>query len=228
MGVVLPDEAAWVLDLIGVEWPNVDEDDYRDMADGLRSFASQMRAGKDATASVVNEFLEGNEGIATAAFQQHWGKVSDVHLERLSEAADLGAMALDGAAVAVAGAKVAAIVQLGILAAEIIAAQAAAPFTLGLSEVGALGATQATRLIVRRLLKEAEHMLVEELMSVAMGPVYSALGNMATDLVLQLGANAVGLQDGYSPGKTLRAGTEGFQEGLDGTTGTFSQKGGAA
>ncbi|WP_020116157.1 hypothetical protein [Streptomyces canus] len=234
MGVVLPDEAAWVLDLIGVEWPNVDEDDYRDMADGLRSFASQMREGKDATASVVREFLEGNEGIATAAFQQHWGKVSDVHLERLGEAADLGATALDGAAIAVAGAKVAAIVQLGILAAEIIAAQAAAPFTLGLSEVGALGATQATRLIVRRLLKEAEHLLMEELMSVAMGPVYSALGNMATDLVLQLGANAVGLQDGYSPGKTLHAGSEGLSEGLDavtgadGTTGTFTGKGGAA
>jgi len=40
----------------------------------------------------------------------------------------------------------------------------------------------------------------------------------------------VGLQDGYSPGKTLRAGSDGFSEGLDaatGTTGTFT-KGGAA
>ncbi|MCL8016168.1 hypothetical protein [Streptomyces sp. AS02] len=228
MGVVLPDEAAWVLDLIGIEWPNVDEDDYRDMADGLRTFASQMREGKDATASVVREFLEGNEGIATAAFQQHWGKVSDVHLERLAEAAGLGAIALDGAAIAVAGAKVAAIVQLGILAAEIIAAQAAAPFTLGLSELGALGATQATRVIVRRLLKEAEQLLVEELMTVVTGPVFSALGNMAADLVIQVGANAVGLQDGYSPGKTLRAGGEGFSEGLDAAGGTFTGRGGGA
>lgn len=228
MGVVLPDEAAWVLDLIGVEWPNVDEDDYRDMADGMRSFASQMRDGKDATERFVREFLEGNEGIATAAFEQHWGKVSGIHLERLAEAADLGAMALDGAAVAVAGAKVAAIVQLGILAAEIIAAQAAAPFTLGLSEVGALGATQATRLVVRRLLKEAEHLLVEELMAVVTGPVYSALGGMAADLVIQVGANAVGLQDGYSPGKTLRAGGEGFSDGLDAAGGTLTGRGGGA
>ncbi|MFE9441167.1 hypothetical protein ACFYO2_19635 [Streptomyces sp. NPDC006602] len=228
MGVVLPDEAAWVLDLIGVEWPNVDEDDYRDMADGLRSFASQMRDGRDATERFVREFLEGNEGIATAAFEQHWGKVSGIHLERVAEAADLGAMALDGAAVAVAGAKVAAIVQLGILAAEIIAAQAAAPFTLGLSEVGALGATQATRVVVRRLLKEAEHLLVEELMAVVTGPVYSALGNMAADLAIQVGANAVGLQDGYSPGKTLRAGGEGFSDGLDAAGGTLTGRGGGA
>lgn len=228
MGVVLPDEAAWVLDLIGVEWPNVDEDDYRDMADSLRTFAARTRDGKDATARVVQEFLEGNEGPATGAFQAHWSKVSDTHLERLAEAADLGAMGLDGAAVAVAGAKVAAIVQLGILAAEIIAAQAAAPFTLGLSELGALGATQATRVIVRRLLKEAEQLLVEELMAVATGPVFSALGNMAADLVVQVGANAVGLQDGYSPGKTLRAGGEGLSEGLDAATGTLTGRGGGA
>ncbi|AJP01930.1 hypothetical protein TU94_10835 [Streptomyces cyaneogriseus subsp. noncyanogenus] len=228
MGVVLPDEAAWVLDLIGVEWPNVDEDDYRDMADGLRSFASQVRDGRDATKSVVREFLENNEGLATVAFEQHWGKVSDIHLERLAEAADLGAMALDGAATAVAGAKVAAIVQLGILAAEIIAAQAAAPFTLGLSEIGALGATQATRVVVRRLLKEAEHLLVEELMAVATGPVFSALGGMAADLVIQVGANAVGVQDGYSPGKTLRAGGEGLSDGLDAVGGTLTGRGGGA
>ncbi|WP_306320134.1 MULTISPECIES: hypothetical protein [unclassified Streptomyces] len=227
MGVVLPDEAAWVLDLIGVEWPNVDEDDYRDMADGLRSFGAQVRESKDSSERFVREFLENNEGPATAAFERHWGKVSGTHLERLAEAADLGATALDGAAFAVAGAKVAAIVQLGILAAEIIAAQAAAPFTLGLSEVGALGATQATRLIVRRLLKEAEHLLVEELMAVVMGPVYTALGAMATDLVIQVGANAVGLQDGYSAGKTLHAGSAGLSDGLDSAAGTLTGRGGA-
>ncbi|WP_327660318.1 MULTISPECIES: WXG100-like domain-containing protein [unclassified Streptomyces] len=227
MGVVLPDEAAWVLDLIGVEWPNVDEDDYRDMADGLRSFGSQVRESKDSSERFVREFLENNEGPATAAFEQHWGKVSGTHLERLAEAADLGAIALDGAAIAVAGAKVAAIVQLGILAAEIIAAQAAAPFTLGLSEVGALGATQATRVIVRRLLKEAEHLLVEELMAVVTGPVYSALGSMATDLVIQVGSNAVGLQDGYSAGKTLHAGSTGLSDGLESAAGTLTGRGGA-
>jgi hypothetical protein len=225
MGVVLPDEAAWVLDLIGISWPNVDEDDYRDMADGLRSFASQVRDGRDATDGVVRQFLEGNEGLATAAFHNHWGKISGTRLEQLAEAADLGAVALDGAAVAVAGAKVAAIVQLGILATEIIAAQAAAPFTLGLSELGALGATQATRLIVRRLLKEAEHLLIEELMAVATGPIFSALGSMAADLVIQVGANAVGLQDGYDLGETVDAGGKGFSDGVDAATATFTGDG---
>lgn len=31
-----------LLDVIGVAWPNVDEDAYRDMADALRDFASDL------------------------------------------------------------------------------------------------------------------------------------------------------------------------------------------
>ncbi len=53
---------------------------------------------------------------------------------------------MDGVATLIEGAKLGALVQLGILAAEVIAAQAAAPFTFGLSELGALGATQVTRI----------------------------------------------------------------------------------
>ena len=29
MGVVLPGALAWVLDMIGIEWPNLDEDELR-------------------------------------------------------------------------------------------------------------------------------------------------------------------------------------------------------
>ncbi|NYI07304.1 hypothetical protein [Allostreptomyces psammosilenae] len=48
--------------------------------------------------------------------------------------------------------KLSVIAQLGILVAEIAAAVAAAPFTLGLSSLVGLGATQATRLVVRELI----------------------------------------------------------------------------
>ena len=38
MAVTVPDWADILLDLIGVAWPNVDEDAYREMADALREF----------------------------------------------------------------------------------------------------------------------------------------------------------------------------------------------
>ncbi|MFF0060516.1 hypothetical protein ACFYRC_03025 [Streptomyces sp. NPDC005279] len=42
MAVTVPDWADTLLDLIGVSWPNVDEDAYRDMADSLREFAEDL------------------------------------------------------------------------------------------------------------------------------------------------------------------------------------------
>ncbi|MFD0563035.1 hypothetical protein ACFQ2M_14075 [Kitasatospora saccharophila] len=160
MGVVLPDELAWVLDLIGVNWPNVDEDEFRDMADSLRTFADQIDDGNADSLRAVQRMISENVGPATDAFAAHWDKISGKHLHNLAEAGRLLATGLDGGAMVIAGAKVAAIAQLVIMATEVIAAQAAAPFTFGLSEAGALGATQATRLIVKRLLKEAEQQIV--------------------------------------------------------------------
>lgn len=186
MGVVLPDELAWVLDLIGINWPNVDEDDYREMADAMREFAGEIETDVADAQSAVQDMLGANAGLAVQAFEAHWGKVSGEHLHQLAEGGRLVAVCLDGVAIVIEGAKIAAIIQLGIMAAEVIAAQVAAPFTLGLSEVGALAATQATRVIVRRLLKEAEQQLIDELISMAAGPVIEALGSMAGKLVVNL------------------------------------------
>ncbi|MFJ4848911.1 MULTISPECIES: hypothetical protein [unclassified Streptomyces] len=200
MGVVLPDELAWLLDLIGIMWPNVDEDDYREMATALREFADDVDHGGGGLHDAVAGLLGATEGPAVDAFNSHWNKVGS-HLGNLADAGRLGATALDGVALVVEGAKIAAVVQLGILAAEVIAAQAAAPFTLGLSELGAAGATQATRLIVKRLFKEAAQQAQDQVIGLATGPVYAALGNMAGDLAIQLGANALGIQHGVDLGR---------------------------
>ncbi|CAO0830775.1 hypothetical protein SMICM17S_01619 [Streptomyces microflavus] len=42
MAVTVPDWADTMLDVIGINWPNVDEDAYRDMADALREFAEDV------------------------------------------------------------------------------------------------------------------------------------------------------------------------------------------
>ncbi|MFE7572915.1 hypothetical protein ACFU76_39305, partial [Streptomyces sp. NPDC057539] len=39
MGYTIPEGVDTMLDVVGVGWPNVDEDAYRDMADTLREFA---------------------------------------------------------------------------------------------------------------------------------------------------------------------------------------------
>ncbi|WP_420707784.1 MULTISPECIES: DUF6531 domain-containing protein [Streptomyces] len=214
---MLPGWADEVLDLIGVSWPNVDEDDYREMATAMREFAADINDGASQAHEAVQALVSSaGGGQAAEALNAHWSKINGTHLTKLAQCGELAATALDGVAVLIEGAKIGAIVQLGILAAEVIAAQAAAPFTLGLSEVGALGATQVTRVIVKRLFKEVCQQVAEQVVSIALTPVEEALGAMVGDLVVQLGANALGVKDGVDLGQTAKAGKEGFAQGVQG------------
>ncbi|WP_438488114.1 nucleic acid/nucleotide deaminase domain-containing protein [Streptomyces sp. S186] len=209
MGVVLPGWADEILDIIGVSWPNVDEDDYRAMADSLREFADDIDHGANQAHQVI-ESLVGTAGgsLGVAALNAHWGKVNGKHLKGLAECGRMAGTAMDVVAGLVEGAKIAAIAQLAILAAEVIAAQAAAPFTFGLSEVGALAGTQATRIAVKRIIKEVCEQVVEQVVSVALSPIEEALGAMVGDLVVQVGANALGVQKGIDVGHAAQAGKE--------------------
>lgn len=209
MGVVLPGWADEILDIIGVSWPNVDEDDYREMATALREFADDIDDGADEAHQVIQSLVGsagGSQGVA--ALNAHWGKINGKHLKGLAECGRFAGTAMDGVAVLIEGAKIAAIVQLGILAAEVIAAQAAAPFTFGLSELGALAGTQATRVAVRRIIKEVCQQVVEQVVSAALTPVEEAIGAMVGDLVVQLGANALGVQKGVDLGHAAQAGKD--------------------
>ncbi|MGE7438014.1 hypothetical protein [Kitasatospora sp. NPDC001175] len=189
----------------------MDEDEFREIADSMRSFADEIDNGRADSLVAVQRMLAENIGPASEAFSAHWDKVSGKHLHNLAEGGRLLATALDGAAVLIEGAKVAAVAQLGILAVEVATAQAAAPLTFGLSEAGALGATQVTRLAVRRLLKEAEQEIVSQLLAVAEEPVINALSGMATDLALQLAGNAVGVHQGVDWGSIAGAGKAGVK-----------------
>ncbi|GGS73724.1 hypothetical protein GCM10010240_03410 [Streptomyces griseoviridis] len=215
MGVTLPGYLDEALDLIGVSWPNVDEDDYREMAQAMRGFADDVDDGAADAHAAIADLTGANEGLAVQALEKHWSKVKDTHLANLAEAGRLAATALDGVAVLIEGAKLAAIAQLGILAAEIAAAVAASPVTLGLSALGGLAATQATRIAVKRIFQEVCEEVASRVIETAMGPVYQALGSMAGDLVVQVGGRALGVRNGVELGQTAQAGRQGLSEGVD-------------
>ncbi|MGD6741868.1 nucleic acid/nucleotide deaminase domain-containing protein [Streptomyces sp. BH106] len=215
MGITLPGWADEALDIIGVSWPNVDEDDYREMAAAMREFADAVDSGAMDAHQLLNDLIGNSEGAAVEALSAHWSKVMGTHLANLGEAGRLTGTALDAVAVLIEGAKIAAIVQLGILAAEIASAAAAAPFTLGLSTLGGLAGTVATRTAVKRIFKEVCEQIAEQIVNTAMGPVYEALGSMVGDLAIQAAGNAMGTQKGISASQTANAGKDSFNAGVD-------------
>ncbi|MFP8885784.1 YwqJ-related putative deaminase [Streptomyces mangrovi] len=213
MGYVLPEGADAMLDIIGVGWPNVDEDDYRDMAKELRDFADDVDEDAQAAHKGMERLISSGQSEALSALNGYWGKVNGKHLKDLGDAARVLADALDGAAGLIAGRKAVAVGELIALAASIGIGLAAAPFTAGLSTLLSAGAIQACRIAVKRALKEAADLAVEEIVTAMSEPAVAALENMAAELVVQLAANGLGTQDGVDMDKVGDAGKEGLQQG---------------
>jgi hypothetical protein len=200
MSVTLPSDVAWVLNLLGFMWPEADEDKLRASAQAWRDFGAELdRINQDAR-QVAVQIASENRGDSIDAFGRFWHGVGGGggDFDRAKEAAGHMATALDAMAMLVEGVKVAVIAQLGILAAEIIADQIAAPETLGLSEGVAAGEIIVTRGIVRRLIQEGIHRVGREIVQSLKGRalelfrriVATALRRAVTAAVVSGGADA--------------------------------------
>ncbi|CAH9416043.1 Rhs-family protein [Streptomyces globisporus] len=216
MAVTVPDWADTMLDLIGINWPNVDEDAYRDMADALREFADDVEDDGHLANQHVQRLLSSGSGEALDALKGHWGKVKNKHVKDLASGARTIAGALDNAATAIEAMKYAAIVHLGVLAGKAGISMALIPVTGGLSMLIGGAAIAVAQQAIRRIIKECMEEVVGYIVSALTEPAVAALENMAADLAVQVGANALGLQDGVDMNQVGRSGKEGFNEGVAG------------
>jgi hypothetical protein len=214
MGLVLPGALAWVLDMIGIEWPNIDEDELRSGATQLRQLAGELTSNTGDAHSSIEQMLRNNSADSLTAFEGLWQKLAAGHLPQLAEGLKAIAVALDASAVLVVGMKTGAIVQLGILAAEIIADQAAAPFTFGASEAAIPGEVEITSQIVKQIFKQIANQVEQALLNAVEGPVFSALGSAAEELAGQLVGDVAGTNSGINLGNVASAGASGFTSGV--------------
>ena len=133
----------------------------------------------------------------------------------MAEGMKVLATGLDISAVLVVGMKVAAIAQLAILAAEIIADQAEAFFTFGASEAEIPIQVAATRGIMKEIMDQAIKQVEQQLIQAVEGPVFNALGSAGEELAGQLLGDALGTQKGVDLGKVASAGGSSFEQGVD-------------
>jgi hypothetical protein len=213
VGLVLPDALAWVLDMVGVNWPNIDEDQLRSAADELRQMSQELSGNTDDAKSQIEQMLRTNSSESLQLFEALWNKVAGSHLPQMAKGMTVVAEALDIGAVIVVAMKVAAIAQLVILAAEIISDQVEAAFTFGASEALIPIQTMATREIMKTIEDKIVQQLEQQLMGAVEGPVIDALTNAAGELGEQLLGDALGTGSGISLGKVASAGGSGLTEG---------------
>jgi RHS repeat-associated protein len=216
VAVTVPDWADTLLDLVGVNWPNVDEDAYRDMAVALREFADDLADDGQLANNHVQRLLSSGHGEAMDALGAHWGKVKDKHLKDIVSAARTIADALDLAAGAIEAMKWKAVGELGLLAGQTGLALALIPVTGGLSALLGAGAIAFTKKQLLKLITDAMQEAVGHIVAVMTEPAVAALENMAADLVVQVSMDALGVQNGVDLDRTKQAGKDGFTDGVQG------------
>jgi hypothetical protein len=191
VAIMLPVEVDWVLDLLGFQWPNIDEDKMRDAAEAWSSFAAAVRTAQQQGESAAQAVRGANSGEAIEAFENKWKKFSgDGFLDEAAEAAEVLAVVLQIVATIIMVMKLAVIAQLIALAFEFAAAQAAAPVTLGASEAGAAAATATTRVMVREIISKAKTQIIQAIKDALAKKVQRTAREMAVALLKELAVDS--------------------------------------
>ncbi|PRH79293.1 hypothetical protein C6N75_10205 [Streptomyces solincola] len=197
MGKQLPDELVEVLDLVGVQWPNIDEDeirgsakDYRNLAEGIRD---AVRDGNKACSHIV---AGRSKGHTVNAIDRRWGKLTTKDLATFAKALDELGDALDDCAGFIEGCKIACIAELSATAAAATAGVIGMFFTAGLSGLLSAAAIAACRIA----LHEAIDYAISEITAVVTDKIEAKiLGQIERVFTDQLDADGEDLS-GYAGG----------------------------
>lgn len=188
MAIELPGPVVSFLNIIGVDWPNVNEDKARDFASHVREFASAV----DTT-----------HQNATATVKQlgAWGDKSATHMTELVRLCHVVADALDIAAGVIVSMKAQCIGELVALGVAFAAEQAAAVETLGASEAAAALTVKAAEKAVQVLEDQLTQYIIAKIIDAAMEPLVEAVGKAAGGLMFKAAEDALGVStDGWEPG----------------------------
>lgn len=194
MAINLPHWLVEIVDALGFNWPEIDEDQLREAGKHLRSYADECQLSHDRTHGIVNSDLK---AVYTAqsytTLAQVWGDQSSRHMQELIEACRMLADGLEVAAVGVEGMKGKVIAQLAIAAAEFVADQAAAAATFGIAEAAVPALLALQNRIINGILDEFEAEVIGALVSKTITPITEKVDQSVQRLLFaEVGDLAIG------------------------------------
>ena len=196
MSVGLPGEVVWFLNLIGVNWPNVDEDQVRVFARHVRAFAENIDSTHQAATSTIRQMSAAYSGSSYEQLVATWARMSSSHMTQLVDACHTVATAVDVAADAIVAAKVAAIAELVALVASFVADQAAAVVTFGAAEAAEALIIEAGKKLINALIQQLEQQIIGEVIQAAVTPLEQVVERALGGLVFKGLEGALGMSAG--------------------------------
>jgi hypothetical protein len=162
----LPLPVVNLLNIIGVEWPYINEDDLMRFAQMVREFGTAVKTTHQDATDAIDGIAQAHQGASTAVLRSGWAKLSSAHVTEIVEGCEVLAVALEAWAAYVVVQKGEAIAELVSMAAAFFADQAAAVATAGIAEA-------AVPLIIAGAKKLAES-LIEDLNMYVQGEIIQA------------------------------------------------------
>ena len=196
MSIQLPSDVTWLLNLVGVQWPAVDEDQVRLFAQHVRTFADSIDATHQAASSTIHQMSSSYQGSSYEQLVATWARMSSNHMHELIDACHAVAEAVDVAADAIVAAKMAAIGELAAMAASFIADQAAAVVTFGAAEAAEALIIDGAKKLVNGLINQLEQHILGEVIGKAVSPLEAVVERAMGGLVFAGLEVALGLPGG--------------------------------
>lgn len=162
MAIMLPGEVSYLLNMLGFEWPEGNEDTVFDYAKRWMSYGDEVGSSNELATSAETHVMENNYGPAMEAFSTQLNEAEGIKevAQKLAQAGNITGGCLLFVGGLIIALKIAFVVNLCILAYQIAAAISAAAATFGAS----LAWIPVAKEICRRLIELALNLILEQLM----------------------------------------------------------------
>ncbi len=168
MGMMLPNELIWVMDKLGLEWPDVDEDEVRKAAVLVRGYRDDMETlVQTADRRINGEIAAAMRGQAGTAHVTAWNRNRSENVQQLIDLLGPAASGIDLAADIVFALKMKVIAEVTLTLVQLVPLLAAGPFGAG----GAAVLILARKKLFSALMEATLEKVIDEVLPLALEPL---------------------------------------------------------
>lgn len=228
----LPGPVVNFLNVIGVPWPYINEDQVSQFATLTREFGQAVQTTHQDATQAVSGIAQAHQGASTQTMNSGWANMSEQHVQELVTGCGIVADALDVAAGYIITQKAEAVGTLIGMAVTFIADQAAAVATFGLAEAAVPLIIEAGEQLVKSLVMDLQQYVIGKVVEAAAKPLFAKVEAALAGLDWsQAGGSSSGASTGFSVdagavrtqtsalrdhASTLRTHGQTFQQGVQG------------
>ena len=168
MGMMLPNDLIWIMDKLGLEWPDIDEDEVRKAADYVRGYRGDMEIlVQTADRRINGDLAAGMRGQAGDAHVAGWNRNRSENVQQLLDVLGPAATGIDIAADIVLALKIKVIVDVTATLIQLVPLLAAGPFGAG----GAALLILARKKLFSMAMEATLEQVIDEVLPLALDPL---------------------------------------------------------